>query len=864
MPDLSPHLPMIKPPSGPSSQTQRHPLSAFRVYKFGGTSVGDHKAIGQAASIVASNPKNLLVVLSAMGGITDLLLTAADRAVRGQSYQELVDGFRSKHRTATLALLGEDSQQVRDLLRYIDETTEELQAICQSLKILRESTKTTQDRIAARGERTLSRIFQAVLAQKRIPTTLVDGTELITLEKSFGTLFPDLQTTEQQVQSKVLPLLESGQTVIVPGYIGTGPHGELVTLGRGGSDLSATVLGHCLKSQSVTLYKEVDGLLTADPKCVKEARIVPELHYREAAELAYYGAKVLHPRTMIPLLAHQIPLIVRPTMSPELPGTRIAGDVAPGAFPVKALTAIREQSLVSIEGGGMMGVPGVAARTFQALAQAQVSVSLISQGSSEASICLAVSDHETKEALVALQEAFKFEMKHRLIDTIRVTQGLSIVAIVGLGMSGTPGIASRTFGALGRSQINIKAIAQGSSELNISLVIETKDVDVALQYLHREFRLEKLKVLTPQKQGDITLAIMGLGKIGRTLTRQIIAQDSYLVDKMGIRLHCVGVADRAGFITNSQGISHEQLTQLIDIKETGHPLKANSTERALWDLPVLKGIYIDTTAEDSIATALRAIRAGWHVVFANKKPLAVDQGQFDELLEIAKQKRVFVRYEATVGAGLPILDTLAKLQEVGDKISCIEGCFSGTLGFLMTELSQGVGFSDAVTKAYSKGYTEPDPREDLSGMDVARKVLILARTIGIKCNLADIPVECLYPKSCDDEVPKTFLQKLTSVDSLWRDRIQSAKTRGIELRYVGRIVIEEQTQGSPRYSLSVGLREVPQESPLGRLKGTDNLVLIKTERYNQNPLVVSGPGAGAEVTAAGVFNDILAIAIAET
>ena len=831
-----------------------------RVYKFGGTSVGDHHALAQALKIVAAAPQNLVVVVSAMAGITDLLLHAASRAVKGLDFASAVESFRQKHRETVLHLLKPQRAETDALLNLIDTSSHELEIICQSMNVLGESTKVVLDRVASRGERLLAQIFLSALQERGIACTILDGTELIYLEKSFGTLFPDLSRSTQKINEKCLPFLLAGQTIIVPGFIGTGPQGELVTLGRGGSDLSASVVGHGLGAQSVTLFKEVEGMMTADPRCVAEARVVPELHYREASELAFFGAKILHPRTIIPLIKDQIPLIIKPTLSPESAGTRIAGDVAPGAFPVKALTAMRNQSLISIEGGGMMGVPGVAARTFQALAQAQVSVSMISQGSSEASICLAVAEGEAPRAVEALQEAFNLEMKHHLIDTIKLTHGLSILALVGLGMSGTPGIASRTFGALGQVGINIVAIAQGSSELNISVVIESQDVESALQALHREFRLEKLKVLAPQDHGDVSLALMGFGQIGRTLVRQVMSQDSYLKKKMGLVFHWMGIADRSGFVTHSHGIPPNVMTELLQTKDAGHSLRGAARESSLWDLPVRKAIFIDTTAHESLETAQNALHAGWNLVFANKKPLASKQKDFEDLMAIARKKNLFIRYEATVGAGLPILDTLAKLQEVGDKIYSIEGCFSGTLGYLMTELGIGVPFSEAVNRAFSRGYTEPDPREDLSGMDVARKILILARTIGLKCDLHQIPVDRLYTPDCDDAHPRSFINKLATTDEEWRQKIASAHHKGVEWRYVGRIDVASETDGNRQAQISVGLREVPRESPLGRLRGTDNLVLIRTQRYDLNPLVVSGPGAGAAVTAAGVFNDILAIA----
>lgn len=844
----------------------------YHVAKFGGTSVQDHRAIevviGVISGLVANDPGGLLLVFSAMAKVTDLLLDAAQTAVRGGDYYPAQETFRRRHHDAAAALLKEPGRLER-MHQWIDQAADELGSICQSLATLREHTQRVLDMTAARGERTLAKLVCEVLQERGIDAKYIDATELIIVERQYGSLFPDLDQTTARVKAQVLPALDRGQLVIVPGFIGTGPGGALVTLGRGGSDLSATVLGHCLKAASVTLYKEVDGLLTADPRHVKEARIVPELHYREAAELAYYGAKVLHPRTIIPLLKHQIPLTVRGTFNLEIAGTRIAGDVPPGAFPVKALTAVMSQSLIAVEGSGMMGVPGIAARTFGALAQHGISVAVISQASSEANLCFVVPSSEAKSAVRALKEAFQFELEHNLIDEIRSRDGQAVIAIVGLGMQGTPGIAARSFTALARAKVNVEAIAQGSSELNISVVTEEAAVPEALISLHREFRLEKLRALPPQADGEVCLAVYGIGQIGRTLLRQLQAQQSYYQNKMQLSLNCLALVDSSGSFVREQGMSASDINNILLTKDKGGSLHPPSDrrqkkmsvasmitdlQRKLWQLPVHKGVFIDTTAEDSAPLLLEALRAGWHVAVANKKPLAVAQDQFDELFATAAEHGVQLRYEATVGAGLPILDTLAKLQEAGDHIEMILGCFSGTLGYLMTELEAGSPFAEAVGRAHSLGFTEPDPREDLSGMDVARKALILARTLGIRMNIEDIAVEPLFPAELSSPEPKVFLQNLRGLDVAWAERIAAARRNHRCIRYVARITSDRVT---------VGLEEIESAAPLGRLRGTDNQVTITTKRYKQNPLIVSGPGAGAEVTAAGVLNDVLAIALSE-
>jgi aspartokinase/homoserine dehydrogenase 1 len=528
---------------------------------------------------------------------------------------------------------------------------------------------------------------------------------------------------------------------------------------------------------------------------------------------------------------------------------------------VRALTAISNQSLISVEGKGMIGVPGVAARTFEALARTNISVTVISQASSEASICFAVPDSDASKAVSELNTAFRLEKQFGLIDDIKVSPGQAVVAIVGLGMRGTPGIAARAFTALAKNRISIEAIAQGSSELNISVVISQHQIPEALKGLHREFRLEKSWSIPLLTDNHVHYLNYGFGQIGRTLAKQILDQKIYLNEKLAINVTCSGVMDSSGIVIEQNGISESSLDDLCALKERGIKLSAATGQNfhagsaairsIMFKLPFPRPILVDTSATDSWEDLLTAVQSGWHVVTANKKPMAVDQDKYDQLFSEAKNKNVQVRFEATVGAGLPILDTIKKLHESGDQIISIEGCFSGTLGYLFTELEKGTPYSEAVSLAYSKGYTEPDPREDLSGADVARKALILARSLGKRLNFSDINVESLYDESLSSDVPQTFLENLKKVDDQWSKRIKTAEKNNSVLRYVARI--------GPK--ISVGVEEVPKISPFGRLQGTDNQVSITTNRYKNNPLIVTGPGAGADVTAAGVLNDILAIAV---
>src|SRR5688572_8009362 len=680
-----------------------------------------------------------------------------------------------------------------------------------------------------------------------------------------GNLWPNFNRCERAAKKHVLPILESHRVVIMPGYLGSGPDGEVVTLGRGGSDFSAAILARSTGARAVTLWKEVDGLMTADPKSVPSARLLSELHYREAAELAFYGAKVLHPRTMIPLVDRKIPLYVKNAFRDGSGGTRIADDVKPGAYPVKALTAIHRQSMISIEGSGMIGVPGVAGRAFSALSQAGHSVSMISQASSEASICFVLPYAEAAHAVAALEETFLLERKSKLIDRIRAENDVALIAVVGLGMRGRPGIAARTFSALSGARVNVVAIAQGSSELNITVAVSEEDATRALQALHNEYQLDRIHPLADTSGRESKLTLLGFGQIGRELASQLRAQDKHLREELGLDIKVIALADRSGIRVEEKGFSAAALQKLAKQKASGtrlfdrdSPLTLAQLQQMmseeLWLLPSHRPILVDLTSDETAPLIQEALEHGFHVVLANKKPLAVSQIEFDRLMQTARDRGLSLRYEATAGAGLPVLDTIAKLQDAGDRVETIVGAFSGTLGFIMTALEDGQAFSDAVRDAWKRGYTEPDPRDDLSGTDVARKALILARTLGRRLELSDIALEPLYGANVDDNDPTRFVDKLSALDAEFADRVASAKREGKVLRYVAKI---------GKRAIRVGVEAVDHASPLGRLRGTDNTVVIQSKRYSSNPLVVTGPGAGAGVTAAGVLNDIVAITMHE-
>lgn len=836
------------------------------VFKFGGVAVGSPAAIRAAASHVTAAAPRVAVIVSAMNGVTDMILDAAQAALRGDNvgYTSAAKRFETRH-LETIEALITTKRRAETLRRIVEDATHELRSMAESISVLRELTPRAQDALVARGERVLAQIFCEFLVESGVPATYVDATDIIQTEMRLGSLWPDFPRCERAAKKLIAPVLAEGRVVVMPGFIGRGPGGEVVTLGRGGSDFSAAILARTLGARSVTLWKEVHGLMTADPKSVPSARVLRELHYREAAELAYYGAKVLHPRTMIPLIDRRIPLFVRNTFEPDSPGTRIADDVKPGDYPVRALTAIHRQALIAIEGSGMMGVPGIAGRAFTALSQAGHSVSMISQASSESSICFVVPEAEATHAVAALENAFALERAAKLIDRISADRAVALIAVVGLGMRGRPGVAARTFSALSSDRVNVLAIAQGSSELNITVAVDEQDAAKALLALHAEYQLDKIRPLAEKASRVSTVTLLGYGQIGRELARQLIAQEKNIRRELAAEVEVVALADRSGIQVNDKGFSQAALQRLAKLKSGGArffefngtlpiPQLGDQLREQVWTLPSNRPILVDLTSDETAPLIQDALDNGVHVVLANKKPLAVAQEDFDRMIETARERRVALRYEATAGAGLPVLDTLAKLQESGDRVETILGCFSGTLGFIMTALEDGSRFSEAVMKAWKLGYTEPDPRDDLSGMDVARKALILARTLGRRAEIAGIQLEPLFGPDVDHDDPATFVGNLAALDAAFAERIARAKRDGKVLRYVAKIT---------RRSISVGIEAVPENSPMGRLRGTDNQVAIYTKRYSTNPLVVTGPGAGAAVTAAGVLNDILAITLQE-
>jgi aspartokinase/homoserine dehydrogenase 1 len=807
------------------------------------------------------------------------LLEAAEHAVAGRldAAEKAAETFRQRHHAAARIAV-KDRTALRDVQAAFDRSATEFGELCRAVSVLRHLEPRTRDAMVCRGEQLAARLLTAAIASQqpsafakatadkqalrpqaasrksqavsRKPSAFVDALSIVRTDDAHGGAAPLIPETAAEARRALKPLLAAGVIPVVTGFIGRAPDGSITTLGRGGSDLTATLLGRVLGARRVVLWKDVPGILTADPRLVPDARLIPELHHQEAAEVAHYGAKVLHPRALIPISGTRITLHVRSFINPDQPGTEVtARHVLPG-YPVKALALLPGQAVVTVAGKGMVGVHGIAARTFAAVDAARLSVSTIFQGSSESSIGFTVPEAEADRAVTSVSRAFKHEIETGLIDGVSARKGMSVIAVVGEGMAGTPGIAARVFTALETGGLKVVAIAQGSSERNISFVVVAREAPDAARRVHAAFQLSKIGGGSTRSGQRTDVVLLGFGRVGRALADQIAALDG----RREVRI--VGLLDRSGYIFDARGLSGARLTRLAKQKDAGTLLADMGGTRAnaeaalafMAEHAVSRPVVVDVTGEETGDVLRLAAAAGFHLVLANKKPLAGSPESYARLFDTATKAGRRVRFEATVGAGLPIIDTFHKLFETGDRVRCIEGCVSGTLMFVLSEVSAGRPFSEAVREAVTRGYAEPDPREDLSGMDAARKGLILARMMGYK---GPAPTaDDLVPPRLRKVPLDAFMQELPTLDAEWKARVDAEAAEGRVLRYV--------VSATPK-TVRAKLVAVPAASPLGAATGTRNIISFTSDRYKAEPLVVSGPGAGPAVTAAGILNDICAL-----
>lgn len=821
--------------------------TGWHVHKFGGTSMGDAECFRRVAGILLDEqvPRQAVVV-SAMAKTTDALLGLVAAAERSsEDLPSRLEAIGTRYRATVSALLG-DSQPAGEVLRTFDAEVADLKDLLHAVSLVRQAGERSRDIIAGFGELWSSRLLAAFLgelAAKRNPRRVVrwlDARELIVVER--GEMGPAVLWEESRAKAAHQFPSDSNGIVVITGFIAAERDGLYTTLGRNGSDFSASIVGALLDAEKITIWTDVDGVMSADPNRVPEAAIINSLSYSEAMELAYFGAKVIHPQTMSPAVQKKIPIWIRNTFNTAAPGSLIGPDSDPSQ-PIKGITAVDDIALLNLEGAGMIGVPGTADRLFGALREASISVILISQASSEHSICIGVPDRMAAEAERVVRRAFAVELDQGLIQTVTLKRPCSVIAVVGDGMAGMPGVAGRFLGTLGSAGINVMAIAQGSSERNISAVIARPDSARALRAVHSGFYLSA---------ETISIGLVGPGNVGGVLLDQMAKELGRLRSQFNLDLRVRAIATSSRMLLRERAVDLGHWRQ--ELEQHGEPLDWARFTRHVHAEHLPHAVVVDCSSSEEVAARYTEwLGSGVHVVTPNKKAGSGPLAAYDQLHQVRRRSNTRFLYETTVGAALPVIGTARDLRETGDEIRGVEGIFSGTLAYLFNVFDGTKPFSTIVREARDAGYTEPDPRDDLSGMDVARKLIILGREIGMRLEMQDVIVESLIPRGLEGGSVEEFLAALAGHDAAMAQRWERANAEWQVLRYVGRL-------NCANNSATVRLEALPRAHPFAHINLTDNIVRYASARYSENPLVVQGPGAGPAVTAAGVFADLLRLA----
>ena len=808
----------------------------MKVLKFGGTSVGSSENIRKVTEIVRSSAaqEKTIVVVSAMSGVTNLLIASSEKSASGDdSYKDALSIIEEKHFQVVKDLIPINQQS--GIIANVKVLLNQLEDVLHGVSLVKELSKKTSDYIVSFGELLSSTIIAEVIG-----AVWVDAKELIKTDGSFGNAQVNFELTNTLVQGYFNG--KSENLFLVPGFISSTEKGELSTLGRGGSDYTASILAAALSVDLLEIWTDVNGIMTADPRQVEQAFSVPEVSYKEAMELSHFGAKVIYPPTILPVYKKNIPIKILNTFDRSNPGTLISG-TDNSKMPIKGISSIDKIALLSLSGSGMVGIPGISSRLFGALSLAGVNIILITQASSEHSITLAINPNDVESAVESVNSEFELEIQLGKINPLKVELGLSIVALVGEKMSGQVNVSGKMFSALGNNGINLRAIAQGSSERNISAVIEEKHVKKALNVLHeRHFENDHPR---------LNLFIVGIGNVGGTLIEQIKNQAASLEENSKIQIRVIGMCNSRKMLIDEAGIDLNNWKELVD--QCDEPFTTTALIARATELNLRNSVLVDCTANEEIAGMYKsALSANISVVTANKIACSSEYEKYQELKDISLKNGAKFLFETNVGAGLPVIGTINDLVFSGDKITQIQGVVSGSLNFIYNMYDGENNFHDIVKQAQQEGYTEQDPRIDLSGVDVKRKIVILVRESGYEMELEDVSVKSFLPDSCFavDTVDQ-FFEELKKNESTFKSMVETAKSKGEKLRIVGSFDGKK---------ASVEMQSVGSDHPFYNLQGKDNIVVLYTNRYAEQPMVIQGAGAGAGVTAAGVFADIIRIA----